>query len=271
MILNNDQEDPNLLPGRYAPCFPERAPYPVGKSSLLALDRKTGQTRWQLDRRTSFSSYSTPCIYEDESGRPLLIVTGVAHGITAVDPRTGKVCWEFGQPFLDRALSSPILGRGLIIAGHGSGTRGSRYIAVRPGGAQAGAKPELAYQLKDDIPLIPTPLIYDDRLFLWTDEGGVSCRRLDTGCSSGKSKWAGPTTRRPVGESLPVQRSQEWKGRGRGGGRRVRSFGPRAAGRVKLCHSGGGRRRDVSADPIPPVFAGGNRQSQPSAGANAAP
>ena len=65
------------------------------------------------------------------------------------------------QPFLDRALSSPILGRGLIIAGHGSGTRGSRYIAVRPGGAQAGAKPELAYELKDDIPpwgyLTPRP------------------------------------------------------------------------------------------------------------------
>ncbi len=193
VILNNDQEDPNLLPGHK-----RNPPYPVGKSSLIALDRKTGRTRWQIDRRTSFSSYSTPCIYEDEGGCPFLIVTGVAHGITAVDPRTGKACWEFGQPFLDRALSSPVLGQGLIIAGHGSGTRASRYIAVRPGGHEGGAKPELAYELKDDIPLIPTPLICDNRLFLWTDEGGVSCRRLDTGALVWKEQVGGSYYASPV-------------------------------------------------------------------------
>ena len=128
VVLNNDQEDPNLLPGHK-----RNPPYPVGKSYLIALDRKTGQMRWQIDRRTSFSSYSTPCVYEDPSGHPFLIFSGVAHGITAVDPKTGKVSWEFGQPFLDRALGSPVVGRELIIAGHGAGVRGTRYIAVRPG------------------------------------------------------------------------------------------------------------------------------------------
>ncbi len=176
VILNNDQEDPSLLPGHK-----QNPPEPAGKSCLLALDRKTGQTRWQTDRRTSFASYSTPCVYQDEGGRPMLIFTGAAHGITAVDPRKGNVLWEFGQPFLDRALSSPVVAHGLVIAGHGAGTRASRYVAVRPGAPEKGVKPTLAYDVKNAIPLIPTPLVKDNRLYFWTDEGVVSCRRLDTG------------------------------------------------------------------------------------------
>ena len=65
VVLNNDQEDPNLLPGHK-----RNPPYPVGKSSLIALDRKTGRTRWQIDRRTSFSSYSTPSSTKTKAAAP---------------------------------------------------------------------------------------------------------------------------------------------------------------------------------------------------------
>ena len=193
VVLNNDQEDPNLLPGHK-----RNPPYPVGKSYVIALDRKTGQTRWQIDRRTSFSSYSTPCVYEDRSGHRFLIFAGVAHGITAVDPKSGKVSWEFGQPFLDRALGSPVVSRELVIAGHGAGVRGTSYIAVRPGTPEKGVKPELAYELKEDIPLIPTPLVKDNRLYFWTDDGAVSCRQLDTGKLVWKERVGGAYYASPV-------------------------------------------------------------------------
>ena len=134
VVLANDQEDPSLIPGPKT-----NPPTPVGKSFLVALDRKSGQTRWQIERRTSFSAYSTPCVYTTDGGRPNLIFSNTAHGITAVDPATGKVQWEFGKPFLDRAISSPVVAPGLVIAGHGAGLRGSRYIAVRPGETTAGA------------------------------------------------------------------------------------------------------------------------------------
>jgi alpha-galactosidase len=175
VVLSNDQEDPSLLPGHK-----QNPLEPVGKSCLVALDRKTGQTRWQIDRRTLFSSYSTPCVYRDEGVAPMLIFSTAAHGIMAVDPRQGKVIWEFGQPFLDRVLSSPVVARGLVIAGHGAGTRASRYVAVRPGSPEKGSKPILAYEVKKSIPLIPTPLAKDNRLYFWTDDGVVSCLRLDT-------------------------------------------------------------------------------------------
>jgi outer membrane protein assembly factor BamB len=67
----------------------------------------------------------------------------------------------------------------LVIAGHGAGLRGTRYIAVRPG-AQ-GREPTLAYEITRAIPLVPTPIVKDNRLFLWTDDGVASCLRLTDG------------------------------------------------------------------------------------------
>ena len=110
---------------------------------MIAVDRKTGQTRWQTDTKTWLAGYSTPCVYQAEGGRAELIFSNTAHGIMAVDPATGKIDWEFGQPFLDRAVISPIVAPGLVIAGHGAGVRGTRYLAVRPG--SAGQEPRPAW------------------------------------------------------------------------------------------------------------------------------
>ncbi|MCX5655906.1 MAG: PQQ-binding-like beta-propeller repeat protein, partial [Planctomycetota bacterium] len=90
VILANDQEDLNRMLMIGGPPSGKRA---AGKSSLIALDRKTGQTRWQIERQTALAAYSTPCVYQPEGGRPEIIFSSTAHGITAVDPATGKVSW----------------------------------------------------------------------------------------------------------------------------------------------------------------------------------
>ena len=64
VVLANDQENPSLIPGHK-----KDPPEPMGKSFLIAVDRKTGRTRWKIDRPTSFSSLSTPCVYR-RGGRP---------------------------------------------------------------------------------------------------------------------------------------------------------------------------------------------------------
>jgi outer membrane protein assembly factor BamB len=161
---------------------PTRAP---GKSFLIAVDRKTGDTRWQVERRTWMSAYSTPCLSRSVEGRPELIFTSTAHGITAVDPATGKVNWEIANLFRDRCVGSPVLAPGLVIAGYGAGTRGARIVAVRPGSRAKGLEPKLAYDLKRPVPLVPTPVVKDDRLFLWGDDGIVQCLEV----SSGKLIW----------------------------------------------------------------------------------
>ncbi|MCL5098686.1 MAG: PQQ-binding-like beta-propeller repeat protein, partial [Candidatus Omnitrophica bacterium] len=132
-------------------------------------------------RRSSQSAYSTPCIYQPNGGQPELIFTSTAHGITAVDGATGKVKWEMDKVFRDRCVSSPVMANGLVIAGAGYGVTGFHYVAVRPGSSEDGSAPALVYEVKKPVPLVPTPLVVGDRLFLWGDNGQVSCLRADTG------------------------------------------------------------------------------------------
>ena len=155
-----------------------------GKSFVIALDAASGETRWQADRSTEKAAYATPCIYQPETGPPQLIVNSWAHGISSLDPVTGKLNWE--QPiFKYRVVGSPAIAGGLIFGSCGTGGVGRQMFAVRPGNAATGAKAEVAYELKGSLPYVCTPVAYGDLLFSWFDRGVVTC--LDA--PSGKIHW----------------------------------------------------------------------------------
>ncbi|MCX7047057.1 MAG: PQQ-binding-like beta-propeller repeat protein [Candidatus Sumerlaeota bacterium] len=197
VILNNDQEDPAALPA-FVYARPD-APKSAGVSFVIAVDRKTGQTRWQLDRRTSQASYITPCVYRPEGGKPEIILAGTSHGVTAVDAATGKISWELAGVFKERCVGSPALGPGgLVIAGEGKGSAGLRFVAVRPGSKDKAATPTLAYEIQQPVPLVPSPLVADGRLYLWLDSGLVICLRAGTGEPIWKEKVGGSFYSSPV-------------------------------------------------------------------------
>ncbi len=178
VVLANDQMDPKLM----ARFLPKGTPIgPPGKSFVIAVDRKTGQTRWQVARRTTLAAYSTPCLHRGEDDREELIFTSTSHGITAVDPATGKVNWEIDDIFDNRCVGSPVSVAGLVIGGYGYGMRGNRCFAVRPGSRTGNTEPTVVYSVTKSVPLVPTPLVKNGRLFLWTDDGIVSCLKVSTG------------------------------------------------------------------------------------------
>src|SRR5205085_9852761 len=96
-----------------------------GKSFIGAVDAKSGRTGWQTPPNRAVVSYTTPCIYEPsskEAGKnPAIIFHSQGHGIYAVDPKGGKVLWEFGSAFHKRTVSSPLLAGDLILGSCGSG------------------------------------------------------------------------------------------------------------------------------------------------------
>ncbi len=55
------------------------------KSSVVAIECATGRTRWTAPRRSERAAYSTPMLYQTEGGRPQLILTSSAHGLTFFD------------------------------------------------------------------------------------------------------------------------------------------------------------------------------------------
>jgi outer membrane protein assembly factor BamB len=151
------------------------------QSLWAALDCKTGQTRWELPRNTSDkTSYSTPCLYQPVGGRPQLIFTSLAHGISAVDPSSGKVVWEAGSALISRVVSSPVIADDLIIAACGDAGAGKRLIAVKPN--PDAPQPTEVYKFDESaMPYVPTSLAKDSLLFTFHDRGEVSCLRSATG------------------------------------------------------------------------------------------
>jgi outer membrane protein assembly factor BamB len=157
----------------------------AGKSFLIAVDRKTGETRWQVERTSDVVAYSTPCVYHPEGGKPQLIFNSKAHGISSIDPATGKVNWEIGGLLDKRSCSSSLFADGLFIASCGSGGGGNYLVAAYPGDIGTSNAGQLAYQIKEAAPYVPTPIAVGKLLFLWSDKGIVSCVKA----ASGETLW----------------------------------------------------------------------------------
>ena len=151
------------------------------QSFLAALDAASGNVLWKTDRANVKTAFSTPCRFVDPSGTEGLLFNSMAHGITFVDPSTGKTFWEQVDLFDKRTVSSCLVADGLVIGTCGSGGGGNYLVALKPGSAAKGASPSLAYKLRRSIPYVPTSLAKDGLLFLWSDSGIVTCVRGKSG------------------------------------------------------------------------------------------
>jgi outer membrane protein assembly factor BamB len=159
----------------------QQAGGPNEQGLWLALDRKTGKTRWTLPRNNREISYSTPCVYHPPGGVPQLVFNSWAHGITGVDPVKGTVLWEASETLPARVVSSPVLSGDRVISTCGKGGGGKQLSVVQvPTGGHG--TPDLVYSRTDKtVPYVPTCLAKDDLLFAYHDNGLVTCMRASTG------------------------------------------------------------------------------------------
>jgi outer membrane protein assembly factor BamB len=150
------------------------------RAELVALDAKTGVRKWVADRPHHRASYSTPFLLE-RPGQPAELVLGTTTALTAYEPKTGKVNWEYalewpGKQKL-RVVGHPVYAGGLLVVYCGDGD-GSRYmVAVDP----AAAGPKKVWELKKETPYVPCVLAKGDRLFWIGDKGFATCAEARTG------------------------------------------------------------------------------------------
>ena len=156
-------------------------------SFLVAVDRMTGKERWKIPREGKRACYGTPCINTPKDRPAEIIFSHCYEGIVGVDPKTGHQNWHidvFGRAS-QRALGSPIIAGDLVVASSG-GVGGERQVVV--------VKPQLtddkvvvkeAYRVVRQAPHVPTPLVYRDWMFLWSDTGIATCVERN----SGKIVW----------------------------------------------------------------------------------
>ena len=187
VVLNNDQENENGF--------------------LVALDRKTGKVAWRTPRKSARISYSTPVVYPNpKTQQPLLVFTNWTHGFTALDPQNGKVIAEvspFPQEVNERAISSPVVWKDIIIGTCGFTNNPKQCVAVRLTGA---GKLEEVWRIEKSVPHIPSVILVHDLLYLWDDGGLVTCVRPATGESLWRERvdTEGQTFGSPVSDGSSI-------------------------------------------------------------------
>ena len=165
------------------------------ESSVVALDRKTGDVRWQTPRESGVTSFSTPCLLDPAAKDKLLLTVSTASGLTALNAKTGEVVWQGLKDELNqRCVASPIVAEGMVFVTSGQGGTGKSLIAAKADGSAA----KEVYHLDKGIPQVPTPVVSGDLLFLLQDRGTVSCVDLATGKQNYRQRLGGDFHSSPI-------------------------------------------------------------------------
>jgi outer membrane protein assembly factor BamB len=143
-----------------------------GKSFIVALDKRTGDERWRVERN-EVTSWASPIIIE-HTGQPQVIVSGTSR-VRGYDLASGKVIWECGG-LSSNIVASPVYGDGMVFAGSSYDKRA--LLAIRLDGAKGDITntDRVAWRRVRGTPYVPSPLLYDGGLYFLTHYQGILTR-----------------------------------------------------------------------------------------------
>ncbi len=153
------------------------------ESFLMALDKETGEVAWRIERHSAErrTTYSCPILYQRPDQSPLVLFTSQHHGITAVNPKSGKIRWEIDVGFTLRVVAtSCLVDEGLLFCSSGTGSAGKKAAFVTLP-KDEDEEPEVRGRMRRAIPYVPSSLALHGRLFTFSDGGIASCLRAKDG------------------------------------------------------------------------------------------
>lgn len=165
-------------------------------SSIAALDAKTGDVVWQTEKPFRRTAYATPLVTEID-GQPVLLTLCGAEGVAGFNPSTGEKLFASGEVPM-RVVASPVIADGAVIISCGSGGIGKHMEAVVIHHNAGKWTTEARWTRKKLLPYVPTPIVYDGSLFLWTDVGTIACVDPATGEDIWKERIGGNYSGSPV-------------------------------------------------------------------------
>jgi outer membrane protein assembly factor BamB len=148
-----------------------------GESFVIALDAKTGATKWK-EKRDEVTSWATPLVVQSK-GKAQVVVSATKK-VRAYDLQTGKVVWQCGGQTIN-VIPSPVARDGVVICM--SGYKGAAVAAIRldARGDVTGTE-KVAWAHDRGAPYVPSPLLAGDRLyFTQLNMGVLSCLDARTG------------------------------------------------------------------------------------------
>ena len=140
-----------------------------GQSFVAALDARTGEERWRSNR-DEIDTWATPLVVEHD-GRAQ-VVTPAMDQVYSYDLETGETVWRSRGTTMN-AIPSPVHADGMVYVT--SGYRGNNLQAIRLADARGdiAGTGAIVWQLDRDTPYVPSPLLYDDALYLLKSNDGI--------------------------------------------------------------------------------------------------
>jgi outer membrane protein assembly factor BamB len=150
-------------------------------SHLIAFDLRTGKEVWRT-KRDEMPAWATPVIHKGASRQT--IITNASRYIRGYDERDGREVWQLADTQADPPkgvgdgqvkVSTPVLAGDLAIV------TGGWPQAARPIYAIRVADGTLAWKVDRGSPYMPTPIVYEDLLYVLTDNGVLGVYDVKTG------------------------------------------------------------------------------------------
>ncbi len=176
---------------------------PGERTFLIALNKRTGETVWQINEPGGASgidlpgkpksdwigSWSTPII-TDINDRPELIFS-FPKRVVGLDPRTGKELWSCSglNPLV---YTSPLFADGVVVA---MGGYGGAAVAFKPSGAGDLTKKNTLWLTPKNKQRIGSGVISDGHIYVLDQPGVAECIELKTGKVVWEERLASPSNR----------------------------------------------------------------------------
>jgi len=149
-----------------------------GKSYMYALNKKTGDEIWKVER-TEITSWATPLVVE-VNGKTQ-VITSATNKVRSYDAENGEIIWEC-TGMTKNVIPCPLYADGILYLM--SGFRGNALKAVdlaKAKGDLTGSSAVL-WEYNQDTPYTPSPLLMDGKLyFLKANNGTMTCLNAKDG------------------------------------------------------------------------------------------
>ncbi len=147
-----------------------------GEAFVVALDCRSGETRWRYKPDINLRSFSTPVLIDYE-GKTQLILAG-ANRTVGLAPDSGELIWFATGPN-QKVVSTPSIANGMVFSFAGSPSE--KAMAVRLGGQGDVSDSHIVWRSEKAMPYVPSPVIAGGLLHVINDAGIYSCIELETG------------------------------------------------------------------------------------------
>lgn len=156
-----------------------------GPSYLLAVDTKTGTTKWKTDR-DSRKSYASPTLVTFGTSR--YIVCSSDGSIDGYDPATGNRIWTFSDVGGNTSSTPLQFAAGQFLVGATPGMHNEREKLARQSNfcmkledTPEGVKPKIHWRTEKAMPSFGSPVVFRDHAYWVTSQGVVFCFDVKTG------------------------------------------------------------------------------------------